>query len=438
MGTPQAKCGVPRNGLHRQAFTSTFQVRGTCAPLSVDCEWATCVVGACSWAAGLHSVFYMSSEEAWTQCDFTGAVDAGGTRSPVFFDVSRVAAGTDRLFFASKAASDCRSGLRVVADLRGMPVPTPVPQPVASIPPRTQNVWGVIAAHPQLRTLSTAIATLPGGIAVLSDPSRPITLFAPSDTAFGTLPPGTLQQLLKVENADTLEVVLGYHLTMSELSEAALVDGMQLLMSNEYALVATVSGMFGKSRVLTSPNDATIRAQLKQSDLYATNGIVHIIDAVLVPSDPPPPVGEAFVQIVNMITGDLPFALQFEGGSVLGSPLQSKLDFGQSSGYLQFAPGQYTIRAVYADNPIARVQVVSSASAAASYRTCAVFRNGSSEIASACFADATDELDPPFGFAAVALVNLLRTAVREPVAVRMDGFWTLAGAWCRVFNLMAL
>jgi hypothetical protein len=98
---------------------------------------------------------------------------------------------------------------------------------------------------------------------------------------------------------------------------------------------------------------------------------------------------------------------------VLGSPFQSALEFGQSSGYLEFAAGQYSIRAMHENSAIARVPVVSSASAAASYRTCAAFRNGSSEIGVACFADATDEFDPPFGSAAVALVNLLRTAVRE-------------------------
>ena len=97
------------------------------------------------------------------------------------------------------------------------------------------------------------------------------TVFAPTDDAFGRLPEGTIESLYKPENRETLYDVLAYHViggsvTSDQLSSGA-VDS-----KNGLPLQVAVGSQ-------VTINDATVRA----ADITASNGVIHVIDTVLIP-----------------------------------------------------------------------------------------------------------------------------------------------------------
>jgi uncharacterized surface protein with fasciclin (FAS1) repeats len=104
------------------------------------------------------------------------------------------------------------------------------------------------------------------------DNAGPFTVFAPTNAAFAKLPPGTVEGLVKPEKHDDLRGILKYHVTVSMYGVAALKDGMVLAMADGGK--ATVHVKDGKVTI----NDATIVGTVQ-----ASNGIVHVIDTVLLP-----------------------------------------------------------------------------------------------------------------------------------------------------------
>lgn len=103
----------------------------------------------------------------------------------------------------------------------------------------------------------------------------PFTVFAPTDDAFSKLPAGTLENLLKPENKDTLKDILLYHVAKGKLSSADILklDGKKLTLLN------------GKTANITVKNgDVFINdAKIIITDIAGSNGIIHVIDAVLIP-----------------------------------------------------------------------------------------------------------------------------------------------------------
>lgn len=102
--------------------------------------------------------------------------------------------------------------------------------------------------------------------------SGPLTVFAPTDEAFDALPPGTVERLLEPENVDQLREVLQYHVTTSALGVDSFRDGQALGMANGDK--ATLSVEDGRVRINGAHVIASIRAE---------NGMVHVIDEVLLP-----------------------------------------------------------------------------------------------------------------------------------------------------------
>ena len=100
----------------------------------------------------------------------------------------------------------------------------------------------------------------------------PFTVFAPNNAGFSKLPPGTLEELLKPENKLKLKSILHHHVTTSALDIADLADGQSLGMVD------------GVSETITLKDGATwIGGAKVLASVRASNGWVHIIDAVLVP-----------------------------------------------------------------------------------------------------------------------------------------------------------
>ncbi|MEO0513043.1 MAG: fasciclin domain-containing protein [Planctomycetota bacterium] len=102
---------------------------------------------------------------------------------------------------------------------------------------------------------------------------RELTVFAPTDEAFSKLPAGTVETLLKPENKDLLTAVLTYHIVEGKVAAADVVK------------VSTATTLGGQRLDITTDNGVQIdNANVIKTDITASNGIIHVIDTVLMPS----------------------------------------------------------------------------------------------------------------------------------------------------------
>ena len=101
----------------------------------------------------------------------------------------------------------------------------------------------------------------------------PFTVFAPTDAAFAKLPAGTVESLLKPENKEKLRRILTYHVVAGRVTAA---DAMKITsaktVSGDAITIATHAGA-------VMINDATV----VKADVLASNGVIHVIDTVLLP-----------------------------------------------------------------------------------------------------------------------------------------------------------
>jgi len=122
--------------------------------------------------------------------------------------------------------------------------------------------------------LSTLVAAVKAGDMVETlKGAGPYTVFAPTNEAFAALPEGTLENLLKPENRDQLQKILAYHVVSGEVKSSQLSDGMQ---------AKSVEG--SKINIAVSEEGAKINdARVVTADISASNGVVHVIDKVILP-----------------------------------------------------------------------------------------------------------------------------------------------------------
>lgn len=100
----------------------------------------------------------------------------------------------------------------------------------------------------------------------------PFTVFAPTDAAFAALPAGTVEDLLKPENKDKLIAVLTYHVIPGKVMSTDLSEGLK---------AATVQG---SEVTITLEGGAKVNgAVISTADIGATNGVIHVIDSVILP-----------------------------------------------------------------------------------------------------------------------------------------------------------
>lgn len=101
----------------------------------------------------------------------------------------------------------------------------------------------------------------------------PFTIFAPTDAAFAALPEGTVEDLLKPENKETLAGILTYHVVAGKVMSTDLIDDME---------AATVNG---DTVMIDLDNGVMVGgANVTAADIEATNGVIHVIDAVIMPN----------------------------------------------------------------------------------------------------------------------------------------------------------
>ena len=101
----------------------------------------------------------------------------------------------------------------------------------------------------------------------------PLTVFAPTDEAFAALPEGTVDNLLKPENKDQLVAVLTYHVIPGKVMSTDLEDDMT---------AATVQG--GNVKIDLDNGPMVNDAKIVTADVAADNGVIHVIDKVLLPN----------------------------------------------------------------------------------------------------------------------------------------------------------
>ena len=114
----------------------------------------------------------------------------------------------------------------------------------------------------------------------------PFTVFAPTDAAFAKLPAGTVDSLVKPENKATLTKILTYHVVAGKMDSRAVAKAIKA--GNGKATLKTVSGgsltasMNGKTLVLT--DDKGGMSNVTIADVYQSNGVIHVVDSVLLPN----------------------------------------------------------------------------------------------------------------------------------------------------------
>ena len=122
-------------------------------------------------------------------------------------------------------------------------------------------------------TFTTLVAAVTAaGLVDTLKGAGPFTVFAPTDAAFAALPAGTVEDLLKPENKDKLTALLTYHVIAGKVMAADLTEGMKAKTVNGADVTITLDGG-------AKVNGATIST----ADIVAKNGVIHVIDAVIMP-----------------------------------------------------------------------------------------------------------------------------------------------------------
>lgn len=134
------------------------------------------------------------------------------------------------------------------------------------------DIVGVAVEAGSFNTLAAALTA--AGLVDTLQGDGPFTVFAPTDEAFAKLPAGTVENLLKPENKQALIDILTYHVVAGEVKAEQVV---------KLDSAKTVEG----SKVDIKVKDGSVfvdNAQVVQTDISASNGVIHVIDSVILPN----------------------------------------------------------------------------------------------------------------------------------------------------------
>lgn len=177
------------------------------------------------------------------------------------------------LFFATAAFVSCGSNENAeVKDAATTESSTAVGQSGVQDDESAKDVVKVAAGSKDHTTLVAAVKQA-GLVDALSN-AGPFTVFAPTNAAFDQLPKGTVEDLMKPENKEKLQDILQYHVFVGNLSTTLMQDG-QTLNEVNGGNITISKGADGKIKI---NNSANIIASIP-----ASNGVIHVIDAVLLP-----------------------------------------------------------------------------------------------------------------------------------------------------------
>jgi len=148
---------------------------------------------------------------------------------------------------------------------------TLLPLAFTTVSAKAQDIVDTAIAAGQFETLVAAVQA--AGLVEVLKGDGPFTVFAPTDEAFATLPAGTVDNLLKPENKDQLAAVLTYHVVPGKIMSADI--------AGKTAEVTTVQG----SDLSVNATDGVMvdNATVVAADIEADNGVIHVIDQVVLP-----------------------------------------------------------------------------------------------------------------------------------------------------------
>ena len=133
-----------------------------------------------------------------------------------------------------------------------------------------KDLVAVASGADNFKTLVAAVKA--AGLVDTLQGKGPFTVFAPTDAAFAKLPPGTVEDLLKPENKEKLVAILKYHV----------ISGKVLAADVKTMEVKTVEGQSVK--LVVSAEGVTVdNAKVVKADVMADNGVIHVIDTVIIP-----------------------------------------------------------------------------------------------------------------------------------------------------------
>jgi uncharacterized surface protein with fasciclin (FAS1) repeats len=147
------------------------------------------------------------------------------------------------------------------------------PAPTGASPAPTaagKDIVAIASGDAQFKTLTKALGS--AGLVTTLQGKGPFTVFAPTDAAFAALPQGTVENLLKPENKAKLTKILTYHVVPGSVVSTSLKSG-------------DVKSVEGSSlKVAVSTGKVTVGgANVVKADIKASNGVIHVIDKVLMP-----------------------------------------------------------------------------------------------------------------------------------------------------------
>ena len=147
------------------------------------------------------------------------------------------------------------------------------PAPTGASPASTaagKDIVAIASGDAQFKTLTKALGS--AGLVTTLQGKGPFTVFAPTDAAFAALPKGTVENLLKPENKAKLTKILTYHVVPGSVVSTSLKSG-------------DVKSVEGSSlKVAVSTGKVTVGgANVVKADIKASNGVIHVIDKVLMP-----------------------------------------------------------------------------------------------------------------------------------------------------------
>ena len=146
-----------------------------------------------------------------------------------------------------------------------------LPLAFTSVSAKAQDIVDTAIAAGQFGTLVAAVQA--AGLVDVLKGDGPFTVFAPTDEAFAALPAGTVENLLKPENKDQLTAILTYHVVPGKIMSADI--------AGKTAEVTTVQGSDISVNAMNGVmvDNATVVA----ADIEADNGVIHVIDQVVMP-----------------------------------------------------------------------------------------------------------------------------------------------------------
>jgi uncharacterized surface protein with fasciclin (FAS1) repeats len=149
------------------------------------------------------------------------------------------------------------------------PTPAPVETPAEEEAVELGTIVDVAVAAGDFTTLVAAVQA--AGLVDTLSSEGPFTVFAPTDAAFAALPEGLVEKLLLPENLDVLVSILTYHVVSGTVLAADVAAGEVTTVQGEAITLATEGGV--------TVNGANVVAV----DVLASNGVIHVIDAVILP-----------------------------------------------------------------------------------------------------------------------------------------------------------